>query len=60
MNFVNLLNIKEVMSQTSFTEDELRDLISKAIFPEHWGVVENEKRWTQDSVRIWLKVNKSV
>jgi len=44
------------MDQTGFNEDELRDLISKDIFPPHWGVVENQKRWTQDSVRQWIKL----
>ena len=46
------------MKQTGFTEDELRELISKVIFPEHWGIVEHEKRWRQEDVRLWLKLNK--
>jgi len=53
---MNLLNLNEVMEQTGFNEDELRDLISKDIFPQHWGMVENQKRWSQDSVRQWIKL----
>ncbi len=52
---MNLLNLKEVMQKTNLNEDEIRDLISKDIFPPHWGIVENEKRWSHDDVRLWLK-----
>ena len=54
---MNLLNLKEVSQQTGFNEDELRDLMSKDIFPQAFGIVEHEKRWSQDDVRIWVKIH---
>ena len=53
---MNLLNLKEVTEQTGLNEDELRDLMSKDIFPQAFGIVEHETRWNQDDVRRFLLV----
>ena len=47
-----LLTLEVVLNRTGFNEDELRDLISKEIFPREYTLKPDES-WDIDDVEKW-------